>query len=431
MVALAALLVWLSSPRSIEEGDASLRSVAASVRSEPLPDPLVAAASEPAAPDPSPVASGPAIEKVEVCGVGWVDAEADGAVDTEAILASVPMAEASARLLESVRGDGDYGAATALALQLTRGEGTASKLGVYLACAAGPCDAKTQDRAAAASLFDQIANLASATSDPRAYSLALQLCVFRRGEGPCAVLNSAQWARLDTDNGEPWLHLLEEASARGDETAIDDALFHIGAAPKLEGRPLAESNVVARHAGSSPTDLFVAEELSKTVGSLRVTSSLRAMASVSKSCSRSALSEPNRKELCEKVATALQDRSDSVMTMGTGSAIGRRLGWGEERFAGADAIMAAVPDAGRNAAPSFNPSPPAASIQGPLDCRAISRTLRYVGEVATLGEREYLRRWIERSGKSDEYLHLGRARHARIAASEAAEAAQRASAPAR
>ena len=430
MVALAALLVWLSSPRSIEEGDASLRSVAGSVRSEPLPDPLVAAASEPAAPDPSPVASGPAIEKVEVCGVGWVDAEADGAVDTEAILASVPMAEASARLLESVRGDGDYGAATALALQLTRGEGTASKLGVYLACAASPCDAKTQDRAAAASLFDQIANLASATSDPRAYSLALQLCVFRRGEGrvPFSIPRSGPVSTPTT--ASPGCTSSRKRPRAATTAAIDDALFHIGAAPNLEGVRSPNRTSWPGTPAPRPPISSLPKSCPRRSAALRVTSSLRAMASVSKSCSRSALLKPNRKELCEKVATTLTDRSDSVITMGTGSAIGRRLGWGEERFAGADAIMAAVPDAGRNAAPSFNRHPPPRRSRT-AGCRRSARTLRYVGEVATLGEREYLAARIERSGESDEYLHLGRARHARIAASEAAEASQRASAPAR
>ena len=182
MVALAALLVWLSSPRSIEESDPSPRSVAEGVRSEPLPDPLVAAASEQAVPDPSPVASGPAIEKVEVCGVGWVDADADGAVDTEAILASAPMVEAAARLLESIRGDDDFGAATALVLQpRSPGEGSLPLFSITTTCAAGPCDATNQDRAAAASLVDRIVKEACATTDPGADSLALEMCAGQLG----------------------------------------------------------------------------------------------------------------------------------------------------------------------------------------------------------------------------------------------------------
>jgi hypothetical protein len=430
--AFTALLVWLSSPRPIEDDDASLPAVAAGAPSERPPDSLAAVSPEQAVLDPSQVAGGGAVEKVEVCGVGWVDADAEGAVDTEAILASAPMAEASARLLESVRGDGDYGAATALALQLAaRREGTASLLGIELACGTGPCDATSQDRAAAASLFDQMAKLASATNDPRAYSLALQVCAWRRGEGPCAVLNAAQWARLEPDNGEPWLRLLDEAFARRDTSAIDDALFHIGAATRLDGRLLSESDLVARHAGTLPVDLFVAGDLSGGVGSLRAVGGFSGTVATTKACSGDALSEPNRKELCEKVATALQERSDSMMTMRIGSLVGRRLGWAEERFADADAIVAAQLDALPIVAPPFDSSRPAAALRGPLDCATIARVLRYVDQVATLGEREYLRRWIERSGKADEYLRRGRVQHARTVAREAAEAAQRASAPAR
>ena len=432
MVALAALLVWLSSPRSIEESDPSPRSVAEGVRSEPLPDPLVAAASEQAVPDPSPVASGPAIEKVEVCGVGWVDADADGAVDTEAILASAPMVEAAARLLESIRGDDDFGAATALVLQpRSPGEGSLPLFSITATCAAGPCDATNQDRAAAASLVDRIVKVASATTDPRAYSLALEICAWQIGEGPCTGLTAAQWARLDPDNGAPWLYILDRAFIRHDESAIDDALFHIGAASRLDGHFLAESRLFAQHAGAAPSDLLVAGELSTRAAVMRPMGVSGGISAADKSCSYGALSDPNRKELCEKVATAFQDRSSSLMTMGIGSAIGRRLGWADERFETADAIMAARSDSYPLVFKPIDESRPAASLRQPLDCASIRKVLRYVDDVATRGEREHARLWIERSGKAEHYVRLGREQHARIVAREAAEAAQRASAPAR
>jgi len=429
LAAFSALVMWLSVPRSIEADDALPSAVAASVHAAPSPDAVVEVAS-PAAPDPSPVANGLAIEKVEVCGVGWIDADAEGAADMDAILVNSAMAEASARLLESVRADGDFGAVTALALQLSSpaGEAPMSPLATGPVCTGGPCDAAGQERAGAASLLDRMSRLASATSDPRVYSLVVELCSRRSADGPCSALNVAQWAHLDPDNGEPWLYVLAEAVERREPDAIDDALFHIAAAPHFDDFQLAEAKQVAQHAGEGDVDLLVAEELSTSAAALRSTGPAGGMHAVLASCSYRELLEPNRKELCDKAASALQDRSASLVTMRIGSAIGRRLGWPDARFEAADAIMAARSDS--DPLTPVVESRPAASLRRPLECASIAKRLRYVGEVATIGEREYTRRWIERSGRADHYLQLGRAQRARIVAAEAAQSARGASAPA-
>jgi hypothetical protein len=288
-----------------------------------------------------------------------------------------------------------------------------------------------EDRATAAALIDAIVRLVSATRDPHAYSLALELCAPQPGDGPCTALNAAQWARLEPDNGAPWLLLLGQAFSRRDESAIDDALFHIGAAPRLDEHFLAELRLVAQHAGAAPAELLVAGELSTDLAVIRPMGGIGGISAADKSCSYGALSDPNRKELCEKVAAAFQDRSSSLMAMRIGSAIGRRLGWADERFEAADAIMAAQSDSYPLVSKPIDELRPAASLRQPLDCTSIRKVLRYVDDVATLGEREHTRLWIERSAKADHYLRLGREQHARTVAREAAEAAQRASAPAR
>jgi hypothetical protein len=431
LAAFSALVVWLSVPRSTNGDDALPTAVAAHVRSAPSPDAAVAAAS-PAVTDPSPVADSLAIEKVEVCGVGWIDADAEGAVDIEAVLGSPAMAEASARLLESIRADGDFGAVTALALQPSSSavDNTTSPVPAGSDCGGGPCDATSQQRAGAASLLDRMSRLASATSDPRVYSLVLELCSRRSGDGPCSTLNVAQWAHLDPDNGEPWLYVLAEAVERRDTSAIDDALFHIAAARHFDDFRLAEAKQVAQHAGEGNVDLLAAEELSTIAAAVRSTGPAGGMQAVLTSCSVGELVEPNRKELCDKAASALQDRSGSLVTMRIGSAVGRRLGWPDGRFETADAIMAARPDSHPPVLAPVADARPAASLRRPLDCASIAKLLRYVAEVATIGEREYTRRWIERSERADHYLQLGRAQRARIVAAEAAQAVRAASAPA-
>ncbi|MBV8211291.1 MAG: hypothetical protein JO133_14645, partial [Burkholderiaceae bacterium] len=74
-----------------------------------------------------------------------------------------------------------------------------------------------------------LARLASTTSDPEAYALAIQSCG-RSTAGDCALLSSAQWARIEPDNMIPWLYLATEAQQRHDRSGFQAALTRASAA---------------------------------------------------------------------------------------------------------------------------------------------------------------------------------------------------------
>jgi hypothetical protein len=426
LVLLAAL--WLLGTYGSPQRERAAPAAPVEQAQAPLPD-----ASEVhvdvAAANANEVSSG--VEKVEVCGTGWVDAEADGAIDLESILASPAISEARSRLLDALSSSGDpFAQAARLTIELgSKGEGTGPLVMVELACKAGPCDATEKDRQTGDALFEQLAKLATASTDPRVYGLAYEVCRWRQGAGPCSVLNAAQWAHLDADNGYPWTYILAEAIAAQEPAAIDDALFHIGAASRFEERDMAVAAMVASQAGRSEEERFAAEKLGEVAASL--TASPSVLDSVSRSCSKDALLEPNRRELCESAASALAERADSIGAIWYGSAIGRRLGWPPERFEPLDAIYEAAREADSLSGKLTDPSRPATKMRGPLDCAAIDKMLRYVREVASLGEVGYARQWLERSGKTAEYVQRGRERHAMLVARDAAEAARRASAPRR
>jgi hypothetical protein len=72
-----------------------------------------------------------------------------------------------------------------------------------------------------------LVRLATTTSDPEAYTLALYSCDRRFGQssiGECALLSSAQWARIEPDNALPWLYLAAEAQQRHDHSGFEAAL---------------------------------------------------------------------------------------------------------------------------------------------------------------------------------------------------------------
>ena len=148
---------------------------------------------------------------------------------------------------------------------------------------------------------------------------------------------------------------------------------------RTRGRPsVTESNVVAWHAGLFAHRL----SLPKSPADGRfLCVTLRAMASVSKSClvcwsrtERSCARQSHATALCGSVRFLRMTRNPQRHR--------RRLGWAEERFRWRyrDREVARL-DAGRNAAPPLQPVTPAA-MQGPLDVgRSAER--RHVGEANT------------------------------------------------
>ncbi len=157
------------------------------------------------------------------------------------------------------------------------------------------------------------------------------------------MLNAAQWVRLDDDNGYPWTYILAEAIAAKDRTAIDDALFHIGAASRFEQRGMAVSGIIARQAGDSEEERFAAEKMGEAAAN--PSTPHMPLSSISRSCSKDALLDPNRSELCESAASTLTERADSLLATAIGSGIGHRLEWPSDRFELIDAIHQAAIDA--------------------------------------------------------------------------------------
>jgi len=76
----------------------------------------------------------------------------------------------------------------------------------------------------AAEVQRALAHLATTTSDPEAYALALYSCTAVAG-GDCALLSYAQWAKLEPDNAVPWIYLAAEAEKRHDRSGVDAAML--------------------------------------------------------------------------------------------------------------------------------------------------------------------------------------------------------------
>ncbi|HZW74623.1 MAG TPA: hypothetical protein VFF43_13810, partial [Caldimonas sp.] len=227
LAAIAALVFLWQPPSSPEAAALAMPSLPS------LPDPA-AAASDAAAADansalPPTAASG--TELIEVCGVGWVPPDATGAADLAAVAADRDVLASQRAVLDALRRrDGEVGDAMAIVLELF-GAGRDNPVGTpwtALLCASAPsasspasaCAGHDEDRQLAKTLVERLAKLATATSDPGVYALAMQQCQWVKGEGSCALLNFDQWARVDDGNALPWLYILQRARDRNDAAQV-------------------------------------------------------------------------------------------------------------------------------------------------------------------------------------------------------------------
>jgi hypothetical protein len=336
---------------------------------------------------------------VEVCGLGWVEQKADADSIDPALLIGIPGIETALdAIIERLRQSPDgFTRAVALVLAMSVGPGGEDSV----------------------ALREQLARQATTTDDPRLYALAFRQCT-RASSGSCTLLSAAQWAHLDTGNGEPWLFVLDDAAARGDRAMVDEALYRIGSAARFDDRYFAPTAAVAAAAGPSDADLMAAHLL--TTGLSGVAAAQWLPLQRFDACKGAELDDANRRQVCDAVAASLADRSDSMLLASLGGRIGERLGWAEERTAAVRALGLAL-------AESWSAIP---DLHGHMSysCDGVRASLARLGRMAAVGEPQATRDWIAASGKSlESFVLRAREESRRAAAASAAAATSTASAP--
>jgi hypothetical protein len=340
---------------------------------------------------------------VEVCGLGWVEASADGSFPDPAVLAQVPGLEASVDALVAALRNSDDAFDRAVATMLDPN-------------GAGPGNLAA---------VEPLAQQAVTTADPRVYALAFRLCTRFPEQGSCARIGAAQWARIDAGNAAPWMFVLDEAAARNDRALTDEALYRIGSAARFEDRALTPAASIVAHAGTSASDLVAAQALA--IRAAGITTAFPApLQRFAQACSTATLADANRRQSCDAVAATLSDRSDSVMLAQVGAGIGRRVGWSLDRVVAIRAESVALAERWSSVSGAASPSGVA------LSCEGVRGTLARIDESARLGEPQATRAWMKASGQPYEaYARIAREQEAKRAASEADNALRQSTPPPR
>lgn len=402
--ALLAAIVWR--PTAVDSA-----AVGAANETEPAAAASLGTSSEAVAVAPE-AAAAPArseataeVEKVEVCGFGWVDANADGTVDPESLRDTPALGDARRALVESIRESGDeLGLAASLVFDMQAAGNREDKPWLLAFCREPRCDISEEGRRSILDRLERLARLAVATSDPCVYALAYRTCTFAPEQGSCALLNVGQWARLDAGNAAPWLRSLSKSAGQSDIAETNEALYRIGVGNRLDERWYAVAGLLADRAGPGDQELAAAGDLVSNALSWLDAGSPRI--SINNACSVAASADPQRRQLCDAAAAALAERSDAAVSVAVGTAIGRRIGWPDERVDAANAVREALWDASAIL-------PPEASPRSHFTCDELRRGLADVRQMASFGEIGFARRWLAARGKSIE-PYIRRAHDSRL-----------------
>jgi hypothetical protein len=110
---------------------------------------------------------------------------------------------------------------------------------------------------------EAVVQQAAATADARLYAFAYGLCHGNRSAAPsCRSISLERWIQIDSDNGIPWVAILEQAQSRGDAQGVGDAMSHLASARRFDTYAADASGVVARRAPKDDDDLAAVNDLS-------------------------------------------------------------------------------------------------------------------------------------------------------------------------
>ncbi len=204
-------------------------------------------------------------------------------------------------------------------------------------CANDPACGPAEDAAvaqAARPYRDALADIAAVSNDAAAYALAVMACDTgypAREPGECAQISARQWARIEPDNAQPWLYLASEADGQETPAQVAEALYRAAQAPRSDLHwerfaRLLDSEFLRGQSAEVRTDV------TRTVMAMAVAGRFAPLSAVLSHCTATTLADSNRRQVCDDLARLLTERSDTLVALAVGTALGERLGWSPARL---------------------------------------------------------------------------------------------------
>lgn len=253
-------------------------------------------------------------------------------------------------------------------------------------CAAKPYQARQKATPVNA---EPLIKLALASNDIGVYATALYACA-GLNTGACATISYARWAQMEPNNAAAWMMAANEADARKDSAARASALQRAASASDYKTRFPTLAEVVARDDIQAQPPILLASTLSMIVGINAAYISNNWTGGIVRYCGRLEIKDESRRVTCDALATKMADKDETLLGLMMAKAIGERSGWSAERLQPLkdenDVFTEQIfEDFGK--ADMFS-------------CEALSKTNQKSLRVLALGERAFVREFVETSGKT-------------------------------
>ena len=241
-----------------------------------------------------------------------------------------------------------------------------------------------------------LVRLATTTSDPDAYALATYSCRSLPGESAsddCALLSSAQWARIEPDNAVPWLYAAADAQRRHDRSTIEAALYRASQARYSDPHRDQVIRVFASDAVAAQPPAVQTQLALSLIGIHAALTFSGSGVVLTQYCSVAALADPSRVQTCGDLAATLIEHGRTEVEVWIGAKVAERIGTTDPRFSTlldeADALK-------------WQRSQWLKSMQehehGLLSCDSLQVLRRNAGAQAQFGESGRLRQELAASG---------------------------------
>ncbi len=238
-------------------------------------------------------------------------------------------------------------------------------------CGPGQACAKEFENAIAAATLperDAIAQLAMSSADPQLYALAYRTCK-QRTDGFCQHITATQWAQRDPANGTAWLYVASEAKAVQQNQAYEDALYRLSNSTHFDSGHAALGATIDTLSAQTESPSALLSLASKSLGSMAEGPNYLFVVD---DCKGDALQNPNRQQVCDRIANTLVQSGDTLFARAAGVGMGSSLNWAPERMAKLreeqDALLAMRESAMLGAAPGATAEAAALS-----SCRGMMR----------------------------------------------------------
>ena len=216
-----------------------------------------------------------------------------------------------------------------------------------------------------AGALDALVRDAVASSDARVYSLAFRACyaaahtspIFKTPAPPssCNALTARRWATLDSDNGVPWLWVLDQAGEDKDLQAQWDALTHLATVTRFDGHAQEMEAAVLTHApADGANEVATFDMAAQAWRSLWPSGLFPTLISL---CQAHAGGDVAVENQCTTIATTMFEHSDSWALRFSGASLTAHVSGDETQRKAARAERAALSaQAIKNSSPSPSPS---------------------------------------------------------------------------